>query len=146
MLRQLPFPEPGAIAARALNQLLKQEAWARERLQKHSAQIVRLEVGTVMLTLVICEDGSTQAGQTTDTPDVTLTLPLDKLGELPARLSQQSPEELTQLLHIQGDAGLAQTVGHLAQNLRWDIEHSLRSEEHTSELQSRFDLVCRLLL
>src|SRR5699024_11642465 len=25
-------------------------------------------------------------------------------------------------------------------------EHELRSEEHTSELQSRFDLVCRLLL
>src|SRR5699024_11660561 len=25
-------------------------------------------------------------------------------------------------------------------------EESLRSEEHTSELQSRFDLVCRLLL
>src|SRR5699024_11848470 len=24
--------------------------------------------------------------------------------------------------------------------------HSVRSEEHTSELQSRFDLVCRLLL
>src|SRR5699024_11971319 len=27
-----------------------------------------------------------------------------------------------------------------------DAEHALRSEEHTSELQSRFDLVCRLLL
>src|SRR5438067_9941226 len=26
------------------------------------------------------------------------------------------------------------------------IHHSHRSEEHTSELQSRFDLVCRLLL
>src|SRR5437868_11427277 len=26
------------------------------------------------------------------------------------------------------------------------IEHTGRSEEHTSELQSRFDLVCRLLL
>src|SRR5207249_8338464 len=26
------------------------------------------------------------------------------------------------------------------------IMHSTRSEEHTSELQSRFDLVCRLLL
>src|SRR5699024_250904 len=26
------------------------------------------------------------------------------------------------------------------------ILHELRSEEHTSELQSRFDLVCRLLL
>src|SRR5699024_11559241 len=32
------------------------------------------------------------------------------------------------------------TVNQVAQNLR------LRSEEHTSELQSRFDLVCRLLL
>src|SRR5699024_2468626 len=27
-----------------------------------------------------------------------------------------------------------------------DQRHKLRSEEHTSELQSRFDLVCRLLL
>src|SRR5699024_12468838 len=26
------------------------------------------------------------------------------------------------------------------------VAHGLRSEEHTSELQSRFDLVCRLLL
>src|SRR5699024_12598375 len=28
----------------------------------------------------------------------------------------------------------------------WRINRPLRSEEHTSELQSRFDLVCRLLL
>src|SRR5699024_12701853 len=28
----------------------------------------------------------------------------------------------------------------------WAIRLSFRSEEHTSELQSRFDLVCRLLL
>src|SRR5699024_12602174 len=28
----------------------------------------------------------------------------------------------------------------------WNFNHLLRSEEHTSELQSRFDLVCRLLL
>src|SRR5437868_13182355 len=27
-----------------------------------------------------------------------------------------------------------------------DLSHRWRSEEHTSELQSRFDLVCRLLL
>src|SRR5699024_12422271 len=36
---------------------------------------------------------------------------------------------------------LACTVG-----LRPPREHLTRSEEHTSELQSRFDLVCRLLL
>src|SRR2546428_10378726 len=33
-------------------------------------------------------------------------------------------------------------VGHLDRGL----EHNKRSEEHTSELQSRSDLVCRLLL
>src|SRR5699024_12633074 len=32
-----------------------------------------------------------------------------------------------------------------AQNLH-PILHPIRSEEHTSELQSRFDIVCRLLL
>src|SRR5260221_4830903 len=29
---------------------------------------------------------------------------------------------------------------------RWSATHHLRSEEHTSELQSHSDLVCRLLL
>src|SRR5207249_7128967 len=29
---------------------------------------------------------------------------------------------------------------------KWTYSETMRSEEHTSELQSRFDLVCRLLL
>src|SRR5207249_11238766 len=33
-----------------------------------------------------------------------------------------------------------------AANIRIDSVMNMRSEEHTSELQSRFDLVCRLLL
>src|SRR5207249_10256320 len=43
---------------------------------------------------------------------------------------------------------LLQVVDHILEC--WDTEDSgiweSRSEEHTSELQSRFDLVCRLLL
>src|SRR5699024_2833266 len=31
-------------------------------------------------------------------------------------------------------------------NVEFDLSRQLRSEEHTSELQSRFDIVCRLLL
>src|SRR5699024_12727711 len=37
----------------------------------------------------------------------------------------------------------------MPRNLGWDlmeVGRKIRSEEHTSELQSRFDLVCRLLL
>src|SRR5207247_11333746 len=35
---------------------------------------------------------------------------------------------------------------HLAPGQKWDPSEKIRSEEHTSELQSRVDLVCRLLL
>src|SRR5699024_11946066 len=34
----------------------------------------------------------------------------------------------------------------IADELNVVVQHISRSEEHTSELQSRFDLVCRLLL
>src|SRR5699024_11836884 len=44
-------------------------------------------------------------------------------------------------------------MSSLARSFSWQCDYhtfatfnSLRSEEHTSELQSRFDLVCRLLL
>src|SRR5699024_11951904 len=39
----------------------------------------------------------------------------------------------------------AQRFGHNRHLLQVTILHDDRSEEHTSELQSRFDLVCRLL-
>src|SRR5438067_9741697 len=35
---------------------------------------------------------------------------------------------------------------HRRRRLRQELAQVVRSEEHTSELQSRFDLVCRLLL
>src|SRR5437868_10066600 len=40
----------------------------------------------------------------------------------------------------------ADNLASKLENLDWLTETSMRSEEHTSELQSRFDLVCRLLL
>src|SRR5699024_11903164 len=40
---------------------------------------------------------------------------------------------------------LVEDFEHLVSNLK-EYTNTARSEEHTSELQSRFDLVCRLLL
>src|SRR5699024_12719813 len=42
----------------------------------------------------------------------------------------------------------SQLIEHFGHVYRWQeiIDNRGRSEEHTSELQSRFDLVCRLLL
>src|SRR5699024_12112413 len=62
------------------------------------------------------------------------------MPEISERLNQRLRERL---------ADLAQPVepGRLEQELVLQLTRAdVRSEEHTSELQSRFDLVCRLLL
>src|SRR5437868_11870947 len=46
------------------------------------------------------------------------------------------------LVQLHSGVGLGNGIGMLHQSLHGHT----RSEEHTSELQSRFDLVCRLLL
>src|SRR5207249_10069533 len=58
--------------------------------------------------------------------------PRQRLGPVPIELRQLLPERLPARLLLALDLGVDLVV--------------LRSEEHTSELQSRFDLVCRLLL
>src|SRR5207249_6258596 len=63
------------------------------------------------------------------------------------------------LLELRGKLGIVLSLVHFNHKLRGKASdtdekfvaqlaarHGLRSEEHTSELQSRFDLVCRLLL
>src|SRR2546430_10250523 len=40
----------------------------------------------------------------------------------------------------------SKTVGAATTSYVWDVSRPLRSEEHTSELQSQSNLVCRLLL
>src|SRR5699024_12210642 len=49
-------------------------------------------------------------------------------------------------LHFLKTAKARNGVRNYLKNQREDKAEQLRSEEHTSELQSRFDLVCRLLL
>src|SRR5699024_12369925 len=55
---------------------------------------------------------------------------------LPGIKSAEDPET------VQMIASSGQEIG----NYTLSAQRELRSEEHTSELQSRFDLVCRLLL
>src|SRR5437773_8198591 len=50
---------------------------------------------------------------------------------------------------LQRRSGLSQIAQHQPPSFQWrskPAQRSVRSEEHTSELQSHHDLVCRLLL
>src|SRR5438874_10065284 len=77
-------------------------------------------------------------------------LPISVADHHAARVDAEVAREALDLLghgqHVLGDAGV---VGHVAHDPALDLLGpgvELRSEEHTSELQSRRELVCRLLL
>src|SRR5207249_11143669 len=70
-------------------------------------------------------------------------------GRLLTQLAIVLPEQVATHLGEQIESeSLEDLKGHgrLRRDLVWTLEKLARSEEHTSELQSRFDLVCRLLL
>src|SRR5699024_12302679 len=60
-------------------------------------------------------------------------------------LGAELPEKFVEPGPVAGDAPVG-LLGDLVDDVQPEALHALRSEEHTSELQSRFDLVCRLLL
>src|SRR5260370_4643981 len=64
------------------------------------------------------------------------------------RSRRMAPNFRTQLscfVYLRSDRHLDRVSIHAARNSHWHL-YSFRSEEHTSELQSHLNLVCRLLL
>jgi len=127
MLPLPPFasflPPVSRFAAGALNALLGREPWAGERLARHAGKTVRFAWGRQRLSLTIDSDGKVAPADEAIVPDVTLTLQSDKfsLAGLPAG----GMPDFAEVTHISGDAGLAQVVGDLARDLRWDPEDDL---------------------
>lgn len=123
------FPTPTTVAIQLLNRLLKHQPWALEHLRPHNGKSVALKIGTTQLHLYILDSGYVQnyANNPDAVPNVTLILPSENLGQLPEVLRAKDPSQISNLMQIQGDAGLAQVVSDLAKDLRWDIEHSLSS-------------------
>lgn len=125
MLALPSFLAPAAFYARLLNALLKREDWARERLYPHAGKTVRFAVAPLQISLTIDSSGYTRPSDTAIVPDVVLAIPSDQIPRLPGLIRSQDPSALVAILHIEGDAGLAQTVSDLARDLRLDIEHEL---------------------
>lgn len=119
------LPVPAAVLARMLNTLLQREDWARDRLARHSGKTVRFVLGSLKIDLALQSTGLVQDSDSAVIPAVTLTIPTNRLGEIPQALRSRDPELITALLHVQGDAALTQVVSELARDLRWDLEEDL---------------------
>src|SRR2546428_750725 len=92
---------------------------------------------------------------TAPTADSSIVMPFpDSFATARLRAERLTPEHFAELRRMDRDPEFmamlggprddAQTAAYLARNLQHWTDY--RSEEHTSELQSRSDLVCRLLL
>lgn len=105
---------------RIVNPLIAREPWAQQRIVKHAGKNLTLSLSPFFLTLSVNHHGEFIPAPSQAVADVTITV-------LPERLVSafQDPQSLVAATRIEGDAGLAQTIGELAQHLRWDIEGDL---------------------
>lgn len=104
----------------SLNHLIKQESWAIARLRLFSGAHISIIGLPLAITLAIDQHGFFSTSQISDQPDVTLTFPSDPLGR-----GLLSPEQLVSSIKISGSVDLAETLGFIFRNLRWDIESDL---------------------
>ena len=127
LMMRVPFllPSPSGLLLRGFNSLLGREAWARERLSAHAGKSLRVVAGRFALQASVASSGLLQVCADAVVPDVTVSIPADRLRDLPGVWRDQGQAGIIGLMHIQGDAGLAQLLSDLAQSLRWDVEDDL---------------------
>ncbi len=114
----------------AINHLLAQEPWAREKLVRHAGKIALLDGGAAALKLKVAADGMLQVAADDDVPSVTIRA---RLADLP--LIAQDRERAFSYVQIEGDADFANTISQLSQSLHWEAEHDL--SRFTGEIAAR---------
>lgn len=119
------FLHPARIGVRLVNRLLVRDQWAQAKLAAFSGHSVRVEAGWLQFQCSITAGGQLQHCDTSVLPDVTLTLPAERISQIPSVLQGGDPTALTQLMRIEGEAALANVVADLAQSLRPDVEGEL---------------------
>jgi ubiquinone biosynthesis accessory factor UbiJ len=108
-------------AAAAINHLLRDTDWARERLVPFAGRSVRFEVPPLSAAFTIGEDGSlVPAGAQTE---LAATVRLTGLALI--RMVCLHEDSARQEVQIDGDAALASALTGVLSALRWDIEEDL---------------------
>ena len=108
-------------AATALNQLLRREAWAREKLAPFAGEVVELRLAPLpQLRLAIVEGGEVTAADPGAATTLTISAKPGLLAALP-----KGEDHLLRALDISGNAQLAAEISALMRYLRWDVEQDL---------------------
>lgn len=116
---------PVTLALRAFNALLRREDWARHRLSPYAGKSLRFSVSAWSFNVTIGSEGALHRSDSAVVPDVTISLPPGRRTEVLTLWREGRLSEISSIMQLQGDAGLAQLVSDLARDLRWDAEEDL---------------------
>ncbi len=108
------------LTADALNHLLSQNSWAKEKLQPLAGKTILLAVSPVQTKLTLLGDGTFAAASGDATADAEI-----RLGVGAALRMLVDPASAMGLASLSGDMELASTIGKVLQNLRWDTEEDI---------------------
>lgn len=104
----------------AVNHLLAQESWAREKLITHAGKVANLDAGLAAIRLKVTPDGMLQPVPDGEAANVTIRV---KFSDLP--LIAQNRERAFSYVKVEGDADFANTISQLSQSLTWEAEEDL---------------------
>lgn len=116
----MTFPQFPSLAPAAINHLLAQEPWARDKLAKHAGKVAAFDIGLIVLRLRLAVDGLVEPVPDELAADVTVHV---RLADVP--LMMQKREHAFSYVKIEGDADLANTISQVAQSLRWEAEEDV---------------------
>jgi ubiquinone biosynthesis protein UbiJ len=111
---------PLSILPAAINHLLSQESWARDKLRAHSGKVACFDAELMAVRLKVTSEGMLESADAETPLNVTIRI---KLSDLP--LIAQNRERAFSYVKVEGDADFANTISQLSQSLRWEAEEDL---------------------
>jgi ubiquinone biosynthesis accessory factor UbiJ len=114
------MPAPADLVVRALNHVLENEDWARDRLRAHAGQTVCIEGGPLAVSLTVDDGGMFCAAAEGEIA----TVAVEFSSDAPFRLLSEHGD-IFAAAHLTGSATFAETLAFVFRNLRWDVEADL---------------------
>lgn len=116
----MTFATPLSLIPSAINHLLAQEPWARDKLAAHQGKIACFDVSVLHIRLQINADGMLSIAPEGAEAQVTIKVKPEQLPQI-----LQNRDRAFSYVTVEGDADFANTISQVAQSLHWEAEEDL---------------------
>jgi len=116
----MTFATPLTLIPSAINHLLTQEPWARDKLAAHQGKIACFDVSVLRVSLLVHVDGMLSIAPDDVTAHVTIKVKPEQLSQI-----LQHRDRAFSYVTIEGDADFANAISQVSQSLHWEVEEDL---------------------